>query len=611
MATTPDASATREVPFGWRARLQASPEVLRNAWRALALVAEADRGLLVQLLAGQLGDAVLTVGVAAVGPRIIDAIVGRDARVAIAWVAVELALVLLRTAVTQWNVFTGVALRSRLGLHVNLLILHKAASVSYPHFEDPAFLNQLAQARREATARPVDLVNQLLTVLRSSVTLVGYGALLWSLGPWALAVLAFTGVPPFVSETRHGRELFALQRARTQRNRQAFYLENTLTTDASVKEVKLLGLTQWLIDRYRAVHEGFHHEEVALHGRRARWSVALSLLSTAAFYLAYVAIVRRALGGAITLGAMTLYLAVFRQGQTAMQGGLSALAKVFEDNLFMANLFDFLGLEDDEPDAPPPDSDAGARPPEVRFEHVSFRYPGAAHDALTDVSLTLVPGETVALVGRNGAGKTTLVKLLTGLHRPTSGRILLDGVDLASMPAHAYRARLAVVLQDFARFQFSVADNVGIGWLPSREDRPSIDRSLRDAGADALVAKLPQGAETALGRVFGGDDLSVGQWQRIALARAFMRRSGLLVLDEPTAALDAEAEHEVFERLRALKASRTAVLITHRFSTVRMADRVLVVEGGRITEAGTHAELLALGGTYASLFNLQAEGYRA
>jgi ATP-binding cassette subfamily B protein len=605
-----DPPPAKEVPFGWRERWRAAPEVGVNAWRALGLVARADRSLLVQLLAGQLLDAVLTVSITAVGPKIIDAIVGRAPRAALTWVVLELLLVLAKTAATQWNIFTGVMLRSRLGLHVNLLILRKAANVSYPHFEDPAFINQLTQARREATARPVDLVNQLMVVLRSAVTLVGYAALLSQLGPWALVVLVLTGVPPFIAETRHGRELFALQRARTQRNRQGAYLETTLTTESTVKEVKLLGLSQWIIDRYRVVHEGFHLEEVALHRRRARWSVALSLLSSVAFYLAYVSIVRDALAGAITLGAMTLYLMVFRQGQSSMQSALSGLARIYEDNLFMANLFEFLGMPDDEPDAAPVDGADTERPPEVRFEHVSFRYPGAERDALTDVSLTLHPGETVALVGRNGAGKTTLVKLLTGLHRPTSGRILLDGVDLATMPAHAFRARLAVVLQDFARFQFSVAENIGVGWLPAREDRGSIERSVRDAGADELVARLPKGLDTPLGRAFGGDDLSVGQWQRVALARAFMRRSGLLVLDEPTAALDAEAEHEVFERLQALKATRTAVLITHRFSTVRMADRIVVVDGGRITEEGPHAALIARGGTYATLFNLQAEGYR-
>lgn len=610
MSGQPESPAQREVVFGWRDRVRAAPEVGANALRALRLVAEADRGLLAKLVAGQLLEAGLTVAVTAVGPLIIDAIVARAGRAALTWVALEFALVFARTAATQWNAFTAVMLRSRLGLHVNLLILRKSASVSYPHFEDPNFINQLAQARREATARPVALVTQTLAVMRSVVTLAGYAALLWSLGPWALGVLLLTGIPPFVSEMRHGRALFALQRARTQRNRQGNYLETTLTTETTVKEVKLLGLSGWIIERYRALHEGFHAEESELHSRRARWAVGLSLLSSAAFYLAYVAVVRDAVAGAITLGAMTLYLAVFHQGQGTMQSALTGLARIYEDNLFMANLFDFLGLPDDEPDAPPVDADDTSRPPEVRFENVSFRYPGAERDALTDVSLTLRPGETVALVGRNGAGKTTLVKLLTGLHRPTAGRILLDGVDLATVPAPVYRARLAVVLQDFARFQFSVADNVGVGWLPALRDRPSVERSVRDAGAEALVEKLPQGVDTPLGRAFGGEDLSVGQWQRVALARAFMRRSGLLLLDEPTAALDAEAEHEVFERLRALKATRTAVLITHRFSTVRMADRIVVVDGGRVTEEGPHAALLARGGTYATLFNLQAEGYR-
>jgi ATP-binding cassette subfamily B protein len=277
----------------------------------------------------------------------------------------------------------------------------------------------------------------------------------------------------------------------------------------------------------------------------------------------------------------------------------------------MANLFTFLATEEDEPDEPIPDGfTPDARPPEVRFDDVSYRYPGAARDALHRVSLTLRPSETVALVGRNGAGKTTLVKLLVGIYRPTHGRILIDGVDTATMSPPALRRRVAVLFQDFARFQFSAGDNVGLGWLPRREDPEALDRAVREAGAEDVVARLPQGLQTPLGRAFGGDDLSGGQWQRLALARAFMRPASLVVLDEPTASLDAEAEHEVFARMALLKRDRTALLITHRFANVRESDRVVVLDGGAVCEEGTHAQLLGRDGLYAKMFRLQAKGYQ-
>ena len=504
-----------------------------------------------------------------------------------------------------------VAERAPIDLRVNLLILDKALQVSHPHFEDPDFINRLTQARREASSRPYQVFVGATALGRDVITFAGYAALLLSLGPWALVALVASSVPSFVGEAYFGRLAFERASARTQRNRQLFYLEGVLSAEATMKEVKLFSLGRWLVGRYRDIHKGFQAEELQLSGRRARWQFGLATLSSAALYGAYLVIASRAARGAMTLGAMTLYLAVFTRGQALVQRALSSVARMYEHNLYMSNLFAFLGQPDDEPDEALTDvsPEESARPPSVRFEGVSFRYPGAARDALTDVTLSLEPGETLALVGRNGAGKTTLVKLLVGIYRPTAGRILLDGVDTATMSAAAVRRRVGVIFQDFVRFQFSLGDNVGVGWLPRREDRAAIDRALDDAGARDVVKRLPKGIDTPLGRAFGGDDLSVGQWQRVALARAFMRPSALLVLDEPTAALDAESEHEVFQRFRDLKAGRTALLITHRFASVRMADRIAVFEDGRLIELGTHASLLAADGTYARMFRLQAEGY--
>jgi ATP-binding cassette subfamily B protein len=606
-----------EKPLGLGARLRSTAEVVRNAKRTLAMVAEVDRTLLSVLIVTQLLEATGNVAVAWVGKQIIDAVV-MAMRVAphpwapsLRWVGIELGLVAGLALVSQVQTYANVLLRAKLGLHVNLVILEKASNVSYSHFEDPEFMNSMTQARREASTRPLSLVSGALSLVRNSITLVGYLGLLWALGPWAMLVLVATAVPPFLAEARHGRRMFALQRARTQRNRKTFYLESLLTTEQTVKEIKLFALARWLIERYREIHLGFHAEETVVARARARAAFLLGLLATLALYGTYALIVTRTIAGAITLGSMTLYITVFRQGQTTLQRALSSVAGIYEDNLFMSNLFEYLGVPDDEPDEPLTKSDdVGGAPPRLVFEGLTFRYPGAERDALTDVNLTIESGETLALVGRNGAGKTTLVKLLVGLHRPTAGRILIDDVDVADMTAGALRRRVGIIFQDFARFQFSAGENVGVGWLPDRDDQQAIERAVEDAGAKTVIDRLPKRLETPLGRAFGGDDLSVGQWQRIALARAFMRKSRILVLDEPTASMDAEAEHEIFQRFRDLKAQRTALLITHRFSTVRMADRIAVFEDGRMVELGSHAELLAENGRYAKMFRLQAEGYR-
>lgn len=581
------------------------------------MVGEVDARLLSLLIAAQILDALSLVGMAWVGKQIIDAIVtaardpARPVRAALFWVGVELAVVVARSLVAQLQTWAQIVLRSKLGLHVNTLILEKAAHVSYARFEDPEFMNAMAQARREASSRPLDLVNQALALLRHGITLVGYAGLVLSLGAWAVLIIIATALPPFFAEARHGRKTFAMQRARTMRNRRLFYLEAVLTTEQTVKEVKLFGLARWLRERYRDIHLGFHREEVTIAGSHARWAFGLGLLASLALYGAYATIAVRTVLGAITLGSMALYLTVLRDGQRTLQSALGAIARAYEDDLFMTNLFDFLGVPDDEPEGD--DSFAleelASGPPRIELRDVTFRYPGSDRDALKNIDLVIEPGETLALVGRNGAGKTTLIKLLVGLYRPSTGQVLVDGLDVATMSAAELRRRIGVIFQDFARFQFSARDNVGVGWLPAREDEAAVGQAVADAGAGEIVTRLPQGLDTPLGRAFGGDDLSGGQWQRIALARAFMRKSRILVLDEPTAAMDAEAEHEIFQRFRDLKANRTALLITHRFSTVRMADRIVVFEGGRIVEQGTHADLLATDGRYARMFKLQAAGY--
>lgn len=389
------------------------------------------------------------------------------------------------------------------------------------------------------------------------------------------------------------------------------YLEYVLANDDHAKEVKLFDLGPVLLERYKSLGETFYAEDRRLALRRAGWAWGLSLLATAAFYGAYAFMAQDAARGALTLGSMVLYVAAFRQGQQAFQSILSAIGGMYEDNLYMSNLFAYLGTPIEPRRALPAPSPPPAAEEGLRFESVGFRYPGKDAWALRGLDLFVPRGQSLAIVGHNGAGKTTFIKLLTRLYEPTEGRILLDGKDLREWDEEALRKRVGVVFQDYNQYQLKVRDNVGLGSVEHRDEEDRLQRAVERGGAAEVVAGLKEGMDTQLGRWFkDGAELSGGQWQKIALARAFMREEAdILVLDEPTAALDAEAEHAVFERFKGLAEGRTSILISHRFPTVRMADRILVLEGGRILEQGSHADLLALGGRYAHLFSLQAQGY--
>ncbi|HMK73339.1 MAG TPA: ABC transporter ATP-binding protein, partial [Myxococcaceae bacterium] len=492
-------------------------------------------------------------------------------------------------------------------------ILEKALTLELRHFEDPDFYDRLTRARREASLRPISVVTESFQLVQNALTLLGYAGLLVSFSPWAVVGLLLAALPATVAEMRFSQQAFRLRNWRSPDSRRLLYLEYVLANDDHAKEVKLFGLGPMLLDRYRSLGETFYREDRQLAVRRAGWSYALSLVATLAFYGCYAVVAIAAATGTLSLGLMTLYVVAFRQGQQAFQSILTALGGMYEDNLYMSNLFEYLAIPTGRP-APAPALPAAAPGVEqgIRFEDVGFRYPDSEAWALRHVSLLIPRGQSLALVGQNGAGKTTFIKLLTRLYTPTEGRILLDGIDLAAWDEAALRGRLGVIFQDFNQYQLRFRENVGVGSVEHLEDVLRVERAVEQGGAGEVLSSLGAGLETPLGRWFkDGVELSGGQWQKVALARAFMREEAdILVLDEPTASLDAEAEHAIFQRFRELARGRTTILISHRFSTVRMADRIVVIEHGQLVEQGTHAELMALGGRYAHLFTLQAKGYQ-
>jgi ATP-binding cassette subfamily B protein len=603
----------------------------RHSARALGLVWRSAPGGVVALAAFTIVAAGLPPFVAWIGKLIIDAVVAAHAAVpgpgraaaldrAVRLVALELGAVATMAGCERVLGLVRQLVGLRLGIDLNVRILEKAEKLSLRHFEDATFYDKLTRARREASTRPLSLIQSNFQVIRHGLTLAGYVALLIRFSGWmALAVLVAT-VPAFIAEARFSGAAFRLRNWRSPDSRRLTYLEYVLGNDEHAKEVKLFGLAPLLLGRYRRLAESFFADDRRLAVRRMAWGYALSLLSTVVFYGCYAMIVAATVRGRLSLGDMTLYLVAFRQGQQSFQAVLAALGGMYEDTLYMSNLFDYFAIETEDRKAIGPVAVVRAEEG-IRFEGVGFKYPagdaagggpGVEKWALRDVDVFVPKGQSLALVGENGAGKTTFIKLLAGLYDPTEGRVLLDGRDVRAWDERDLRARIGVIFQDFNEYQLALRENVAFGSVDHLDNELRVGRAVDQGGAKELVAALAGGLDTQLGRWFaGGVELSGGQWQKVALARAFMREEAdILILDEPTAALDAEAEHAVFQRFRALAAGRTTILISHRFPTVRMADRILVLEAGRVIEDGSHAELLAAGRRYAHLFGLQAAGYR-
>ena len=584
--------------------------------RALNLVWTTSRALTFTLAVLTLAAGVLPAVTAYIGLLIVDGVVAAmtstspDMRRVLWLVLLEAGVVILLAASQRGISVSQSLLRALLGQRVNVMILEKALTLQLANFEDSEFYDKLTQARREASSRPLSLVNRTFGLVQNAISLTSYAVLLYAFSPWAVVILIGAGLPSFFAEAKFSGDAFRLFRWRSPETRMQMYLETVIAREDGVKEVKLFQLGPRLLQRYRDIFNKLFVEDRRLALRRDSWGFVLGLLSTAAFYGAYAWIVITTMNGGITLGAMTMYLVLFRQGQTAVAASLSAISGMYEDNLYLSNLYDYLGQP-----VPVRDGDAKYGPEPLRgleFENVSFHYPASNGKALNNVSLKIRPGESLALVGENGSGKTTLIKLLTRLYDPTEGRIMLDGLDLQEWDVEALRQRIGVIFQDFGRYQFSVGENIGAGDVRHIDDAERWATAAETGMAAPFIEEMPDGYETQLGRWFkGGRELSGGQWQKIALSRAFMRSDAdILVLDEPTAAMDSASEAAIFDHFQSESHNKMTILISHRFSTVRVAEQIIVIHKGEILEQGNHESLLAMNGQYAHLFKLQARGYQ-
>lgn len=494
--------------------------------------------------------------------------------------------------------------------HTSIKIIKHAATLDLNQFEDSVFYDKMERARQQTLGRTM-LLSQVMSQIQDIITMVFLAAGLIVFNPWLIALLLIAIIPSFLGESYFNDKSYALSRGQTPERRELDYVRFLGASDETAKEIKVFNLSGFITDRFVALSNKFYKDNRKLVIKRASWGSFFSMLGSAGYYAAYVIIIMRTIEGKVSIGELTFLAGSFRQMRVLLEGVLTRFTSISQGAIYLSDFFEFFEIRP----KIVPDQNALRFPRPIkegfRFENVGFKYLNSERWANRNLNFTLKPGEKLALVGENGAGKSTLVKLLARLYDPTEGRILLDGVDLRKYDLFELRNNMGIIFQDFLKFQMTLANNIATGNIEEKDDRPKIEMAARKSLADLLAARLPDHYDQMLGKRFAeGVELSGGEWQKVALARAYMKDSQLMILDEPTAALDARAEYEVFQRFAELTEGKSAVLISHRFSTVRMADRILVLDKGELIEIGSHEELLEKGGRYAELFDLQAMGYR-
>lgn len=525
------------------------------------------------------------------------------------FIGAELVLAIISDVISRGITLTESLLGDLFANKTSTELIEHAAKLDMYQFENPIFYDKLERARRQTTGRTM-LMTLALQQVQDAITIIFLGAGLVVFNPWLILILIVAVIPSFLGESHFNQRTYSLSRAWTPQRRELDYLRYIGASDATAKEVKIFGLSDFLAKRFFNLADQYYRENRKIAIQRNFIGSLLSIIGTAAYYGAYVVIAIQAITGQITVGTLTFLTGSFSRMRGMLQGIMGRFSRITDSAMYLQDLFDFFAIEPNIKDVPSNQPFPAALKQGFTFENVSFKYPGTDLWAIRNLSFHLPAGKKMALVGENGAGKTTLVKLLARLYEPTEGRILIDGVDIKMINLDSLRKNIGIIFQDYVRFQLKVRENIAIGSIDKVEDIELIESAAQKSLAEMVIEQFPEKYEQFLGKRFkDGLELSGGQWQKIALARAYMRDAQLLILDEPTAALDARAEHEVFLRFAELIEGKSAVLISHRFSTVRMADIILFLENGQRLEMGSHEELLKLDGKYAELFHLQAAGY--